>query len=513
MKSVEEMVEQTYQYDKNLKKNLIEEICYLKRIICSWRRVSGDGNCFYRSAIFSWVEYLIFNKKIDILKIVISHIYSKFNQNYRNTKQLPLTLQMQFIGKEKDVTLIILEIIIRQLMNDKIELAYITLLKAFNVSKAFDKIMIFYLRYSLYEFISENKNKLFNKDFPVLLGNLLPEKYETEEGKFLFEDYFLNDLLKFYSFGEKIAIFLTPYVLKVNLNVVFYYFGKECDIENKFFSSFLENKDKNLDTISVLYLKAHYDVCYLKDYFKHFSSLLKIYSEIEGNHCYVVNMNDIKNLNIIINNIDPFDPAKSLIFNRKLFLKKQKDIKNNVNLIENKIKNINKNNFIIENIKGNHSINQCFICLKQLNREKIYKKDILLCGCEFTLCSKECENSYNNYFCLFLRALPFNINITCGICNKIIDRTVIIKNIRIENDKIKEAIKNSILKYFDNYCLGCLRNIENNSNYKSLTCKCPEVSKILDEKKFRHKVCFNCKKTFDGNCKICNLYHFRIVQK
>ena len=49
-----------------------------------------------------------------------------------------------------------------------------------NFSRSFDTLMIFYLRYSLYEYILENKNKVVSKDFPVLLGNLLPIKYQIE---------------------------------------------------------------------------------------------------------------------------------------------------------------------------------------------------------------------------------------------------------------------------------------------------------------------------------------------
>ena len=76
-KRLEVMVENTYGFDKYLKDQMIEELCFLKRVINSWRGVAGDGNCFYRSVIFSWLEYLIFNKKVNILKIVISNLYVK----------------------------------------------------------------------------------------------------------------------------------------------------------------------------------------------------------------------------------------------------------------------------------------------------------------------------------------------------------------------------------------------------------------------------------------------------
>jgi hypothetical protein len=46
--------------------------------------------------------------------------------------------------------------------------------------------MVLYLRYKLYEFIHYNRERVFSKDFPVKLGNLLPFQYETEKGGKIF---------------------------------------------------------------------------------------------------------------------------------------------------------------------------------------------------------------------------------------------------------------------------------------------------------------------------------------
>ena len=305
-KGVEVMVEETYGFDKYLKDQMTEEICYLKRIMNCWRRVAGDGNCFYRSVIFSWLEYLIFNKKITILKIIMANLYTKFDPSYPKNKELPIYLKKQFINEERFLALTILEIIIRQLNKNQIKEAYLTLLKAFNVTRVFDRIMIFYLRYLLYEYISENQTKLFRKDFPILLGNLLPQEYEKEDGTFLYKEYFINDLLKFYTCAEKIAVYLIPFILKVNLNIVFYYFGNECVIENKFFSCFLPNKDKIKDTLNVLYRKAHYDVCYNKEYYNNFQPLLDIYSNLKmsfGIDNYIMEYNNIIQKDKILNQL------------------------------------------------------------------------------------------------------------------------------------------------------------------------------------------------------------------
>jgi hypothetical protein len=42
--------------------------------------------------------------------------------------------------------------------------------------------MVLFFRYKIYEFIKANWNKVYTKDFPVKLGNLLPAEYELENG-------------------------------------------------------------------------------------------------------------------------------------------------------------------------------------------------------------------------------------------------------------------------------------------------------------------------------------------
>ena len=110
---LEVMVEQTYGLDIYLNDQMLEELCFLKRTINCWRGVAGDGNCFYRSAILSWLEYLIFNKKINILKIVIANLYIKFDPSNDKVKSLPLQYKRQFTTEEKYVAITILEIIIK----------------------------------------------------------------------------------------------------------------------------------------------------------------------------------------------------------------------------------------------------------------------------------------------------------------------------------------------------------------------------------------------------------------
>ena len=517
-KRLEVMVENTYGFDKYLKDQMIEELCFLKRVINSWRGVAGDGNCFYRSVIFSWLEYLIFNKKVNILKIVISNLYVKFDVSYEKTKTIPIELKKYFTTEEKYIAITLLEIIIRFIEKDNIEEAYITLIKGFNVTRTFDRIMILYLRFLLYEYISDNKDKLFKKDFPVLLGNLLPQEYETPDGKFLYNDYFMKDLLKFYTCAEKLAVYLVPFILKVNLNIVFYYFGKDCDIENKFFSCELPNNEKKLDTINVLFRKAHYDVCYFTEYYNRYQKLLNIYFSLNTKFhedFYLLGPIDVMKKEKILNKEIPYDENKSVLFNRLLY-EKQKNEKNQKknekkdkaeeNKIDtNDVKKFSK--YIYDGIMNNKSSNFCFICNKDISKEDI--KEILPCNCTIKFCSNECKNNYYKYLSVFFKTMDLGINIKCGKCNNIINRTKFLENFNIQDENVKKALKSKILEFFNMYCMNCLNQIGDNA--KTIKCKCPQLHKLLDSNKFEHKLCKQCRDKSTGNCKICNLYHSRLI--
>ena len=513
-KRLEVMVENTYGFDIYLKDQMVEELCFLKRIINCWRGVAGDGNCFYRSAIFSWLEYLIFHKKINILKIVMVNLNLKFDVSYAKVKTLPSQFKKQFTTEEKYIAITILEIIIRQLNQNNIQEAYLTLLKAFNVTRVFDRVMIFYLRFLLYDYISDNQNKLFKKDFPVCLGNLLPAEYETPDGKFLYNDYFLKDLLKFYTCAEKLAVFLVPYVLKVNLNIVFYYFGNECDIENKFFSCELPNKDTKLDTINVLYRKAHYDVCYFNEYYYNYKNLLNLYCNLNTvfkEDFFILDPKDVSKQEKLLDKIAPFDENKSMIFNRILFEKQR-------NQVNQKKEDNNENKwntedsekykmFIVEKIINNNSNNKCFICDKNIEKED--KTEALPCNCIINFCSEECKNNYYKYLTAFINSMEFMINIKCGRCNSSITRTKFLENLNFGDENIRKALKKKMLEFYNNFCMNCLNQVGEND--KKIRCKCPQLHKLLDSNKFDHKLCKNCMDKSPSNCKICNLYHKRLM--
>ena len=322
-KTLYELIEQTYGYQQSKKQQMEEECAYLKQILSSWRGVSGDGNCFYRSAIFSYLENLVFASQVKILRHIIADIYNIFIYSNNTISKFPSSIKSQFKSIDLTATINVLYIIINLLEQNKIESAYLVLLLGFNYKDGtMDKLMIMYLRYLLYDFISLNKNKVFSKDFPVLLGNLLPSEYETENGTFLFDKYFYKDLLVYYTCAEKIAVYLTPFVLKVDLNVVFYSFGNDCHIETKVFKSYL---NKPTLMISVLFRTGHYDVAYLNKYMEINEKKFRMEKKHIG-EIYVIDVSNVKQREEELKR-NGFIIKDSQVFDRKLLIKKMKEEK------------------------------------------------------------------------------------------------------------------------------------------------------------------------------------------
>lgn len=139
--------------------------------------------------------------------------------------------------------------------------------------------MVLYFRYKLFEYIKINANKVYTKDFSVKIGNLLPAPYETEYGEFLWERFFDEYLLRLNVDAEKIVIYLTPFVLKIDLNIIIYEFDTDSSVLKRDFPSNLDNKPD----ITLLFRKTHYDLVYCDKYFEKYTKELCYYVNLEEN--------------------------------------------------------------------------------------------------------------------------------------------------------------------------------------------------------------------------------------
>ena len=365
------LVENSYSMSVHKAKEINDKYNLLKKYIFNYRTVNGDGNCFYRAVMFRYLEILVLNKQIEYLQDVTYDVYNSFN-----SEELKSRLVIGNINLKPALALKLLILIIELLKKGNVLLAHNILVKSFSCCRKFDYAIIFYFRYILYDFIKKSEEKTYIKSFPIKLGNLLPSQYETEEGKFLYESFYQNYLLKFYTDAEKIVIYLTPFVLGVALNVLIYDANDEEILQN---FKWEEGHGLNLsDEINLLNRKNHYEIVYMNKEYEKYKNIYEFYE----NHKKSVILSDIeKHLKAIDNdkNFDmlkgSFDVVNPLINNPKTMIIKNNNLSKNfadnnktgnnkinnkqinINKVEYPNNNMNKNNTKVENKNNNNNNN------------------------------------------------------------------------------------------------------------------------------------------------------------
>ena len=242
----------------------IEEMNYryelFKKYIFNYRPIKGDGNCFYRAIIFRYFEIVILNKKIELLKNIISEMYESFNSNEIRSR---LRVKYNFIINTR-LVLHIMIIILNLLEEGRISDAHYFYVKTLVIEDSFDYGLIIYFRYIFYLYIKQNENKIYLEDFAIKIGNLLPSNYETNEGMFLFNKFYYLYLLSMFTDAEKIIIHLTPFVLGINLDVIIFNDNEDKTIKNMIFSGKCEY-NFNEEKLFVLNINGHYELLYSED--------------------------------------------------------------------------------------------------------------------------------------------------------------------------------------------------------------------------------------------------------
>jgi len=243
----------------------------LENNIFRWRNICGDGNCFYRAVMFSYLEnilinnsdfeYLNFIKEIYefIQKAEIKKIFEKNNIDY------DFLLRALFF---------ILYIKTNETMNGYRYTKYEMLIMLINNCRDIDLGLVLYLRIKIFEFIESNKNKIYSQEFNVKMGNLLSEKYQAaDEESFQWQLFYDENLLKLYTEAENIIIYVTPLILKMNLKIFTYDIGADNADKVRLLSCGLPNKH----TAFVFYRKIHYDLIYSKEHFELIQNNFKNY--------------------------------------------------------------------------------------------------------------------------------------------------------------------------------------------------------------------------------------------
>jgi len=353
------LIESKYQASKEKAQDMKNKYDILQNFIQNYRTINGDGNCFYRAVMFRYLEILVLTKNIEQLQNVVFDFINSFK-----SEKLKSRMIIRNMNIKPDLSLKILILIVDLLRNNMVEDAHQILVKSFSTCQKFDYAMILYLRYLLYDYIRQNENKTYLKAFPIKIGNLLPYQFETPNGEFLFDDFYEKYLLNFFTDAEKIVIYLTPFVLQIEVDIIIF-----DDNEKEIVKSFKWDGNSELRTnevISLLNHRNHYEIIYTPNDYQKYQKIFEIYenkqkpiilSDIEkylkpDEREFNAMTTNIQLLNSVVNFEDEVKCGTVINTKRK---------KNNIN------KNNNNNNEINSNTNINNIINNNKIKNKGVN--------------------------------------------------------------------------------------------------------------------------------------------------
>jgi len=344
------LIESNYQAKKEKVKEMKNKYDILQKFIINYRTINRDGNSFYRAVMFRYLEILILTNNIEQLKNVVFDFMNSFQ-----SEKLKSRIIIRGLNIKPDLSIKILILIIDLLSYNMVEEAHKILVKSFTTCQKFYYAMILYFRYLLYDYIRQNENKIYLKAFPVKIGNLLPYQYKTEDEKFLFNEFYEEYLLKFFTDAQKIIIYLTPFVLQIEVNVIIF-----DDNEKDILKRFKWEGTSELKTNEVISLlnyknyKNHYEIFYTANDYNNYRKSFEIY---ENKQKSIILSHIEKYLNHDENNfkfLQSINKQKNLIkdvnesqSNQKQFKSKIKinyeDKNNNEINIEKEIKSKDKN--------------------------------------------------------------------------------------------------------------------------------------------------------------------------
>ena len=408
------MIEESFNNDEN-EKNKMEEKYKLLKDYIYYRKIKGDGNCFYRAIIFKYLEIIILNKEIDLLKYIILDI----NKCFKN-EQIKQKLNIGTLDVINPILVQKILISIYFLLNDNdVKNAYKLFYKSINMSRNFDMGLILYFRYTIFQYIEQNQNKLYKENFPIQIGNLLPEQYETDDGTFLFNQFYDNYLLKLFNDAEKIVIYLTPFIFPIKLNIILFE-----ESSTNFFQEYCspENIDSN-NIITVIYKKEHFELIYSNNENENFKEYLFEYINNDKNSKFLElgNKNEeniiigtkyengttipnkqFKNIQIIVD--DKEEGKNSTKENKNISKSIKEDLKKNDNETNDKFEQINKSEILTNKTTtispisiGPFKDRSCEIC-KSLQNELFPSTQMTICNkCFKKELIKEFERKYFSF--------------------------------------------------------------------------------------------------------------------
>ena len=497
-----------------------------------WRKIKGDGNCFFRVVIFSFLEKIILNKDINLLKNFIVDFKIKLREQFLISMAEEYNIDLKKAFK----CLIMIYFSLTSKSHDPISKTYSVLIKLYNNCEDFDKGLIAYFRILLYTFIEENKGKTLSEEIQIIIDNLLPSEYK-ENNDYNFHSFYDNYLFKFYQNDEKIVVYLTPFIF--NFNIEIWYIDNISNIKTNCKKVVLSCGEINSidNNIILLYKKTHYDLIYSNKYFMKYNKYLTIdYLAVKNTvHCIICKSQNksqiikfkkkdkeilictkciIKEIKFNLKNLFIFFIQKQ----KKYFLSKTTESINNFlecqitlgNQIEMTIKlGIEKVKKIFENINFENLIKSvkssiCIMCNKPIEHKSKFK---IILPCECCICSNICLNDFYKFL---TTTMIFKEKIIC-LCGRIYvsnDVYRLINNLNFYQINGEELL-NFYIKKNQDKCYICLKQ-------KESLMKCEIIDNNLSINSImEHLICNYCYKNIEPEknidcefkCQFCNSQH------
>ena len=496
--TVEYLIESTITHSNT---NIVyEDYNCMSKLISSWRRINGDGNCFHRSIMFSVLETTVFNRDVLFIKylmIMLSTMIDNLDKLRKYSIYQKLTND-DFIESLNNLNLLYESLD----SDDETSYTYNLLLQSF-MRNVFDSVMNVLFRYMMYLFLEENKTKMYSHQFSINLGNLLPSQFEDSNGLANFEEYYKNELFVDFTYAEKLIIYVTCFVLNINLHLINYDYSMNeyipSSIDTKIFYCGLKQKED----VFVIYSKNHYDVGYSKAFYDKNVNNLSLFCSL---HEDIVILKDEKGLES--HEIKGETHSKCIICNKNSIIDKsllnceinsclqcfQTIVKNEIiNIVRNNIA-INANEIDYDNIKidiSTISNDRVYLTLHDIPTKLLDVQYIIL----------ECYSKYCK-FCNSELEKNFNLVCSCKYCNfecyiKKTNGGVCCEPIFSEENKdiVNHAL--NLLKEIKKKCYLCeftLNNEESNSKMftDSFKYKINNTIYSLYNTGVHHIMCFNC---------------------
>ena len=409
-----------------------------------WRKVKGDGNCFYRGFLFAFFENIIFTSNISYLVSILYDFKLKINKT--KFREISVHYGFNVILCFKCLLMLYLSMISKS-RDTKLK-SYTIFIKMLNNIKDFDYGLISYFHFLIFEFIENNQDNHYSEVFNVKIGNLLPKEYEDENGNQNFNLFYDNFLFKLFTEAEKIIIYISPFIFNIELNL--YYENsqnppEEEEIKTSLIDSDSEEKEKQvikqyevlnfkpenntpLYQISLLYRRTHYDVLYSDSYYEVYKTYLNINfaKEIKEknnkNRCFLCDREkDIYFINdtIIICQICLVKEIQATLkmYFTLLIQNNRKHFLNNFN--EGDLKELSECDLNVESNQVDITIGECVDMLQRINVKWSFdnfiydikcftclmcdkpkydgKKYTLKLPCDCRLCSTKCLNDFMVY--------------------------------------------------------------------------------------------------------------------